>query len=608
MGSARLSQGKQWKHMVWKHGPWTALSACIGFAVATGSIAAVLVSSNKKIVAAWPSSSYPVAIPVALTLLVGIANMCLAIAIDQAYTVAWWSKALRGARIKNLYFDLDIQRSISALLRKGRTFDRFALAALIAVAVSVLDGPIIQKASSITTKAFSPVDTFVEVSISNASLPGNFSGFDGDGMQADLLTPTFARVYRDFLQKNPIELASQGCNYSSQCTLTVPGPGLDVNCTNNTIAYNFFDLAAASLNTNNITAMSVDIQFGQDQTVAAMSTIYLTTRHKPDAPCTGNLIQQRCVLRAATVKYPVTIDQGSAGLSRWLPSMNETLAITNFGSDDRGSLYVGTIAGGMQTMLSGIVFATQSLYDANAAIVVAVDTATPFLVAADGLAASTYLTSDISDYNNCTMTWDDPTTDIINTLRELMFRSAIAATTGNESATAFQLLPAMEIKTEAAYESRYEYFGIALACMLVQVLCIFLLLHGWHRLGRNVSLNAFEIGRAFQAPLLQVGSTNNSVQELLEGIGEKKIRYGEVLTCTTDGPLIPFLAEDGVLVEDILQRRISVQGKEKQPAKNNSSADEEGIVEAESGQPLLMGELAFGEPALVQNPRVGTLY
>ena len=70
--------------------------------------------------------------------------------------------------------------------------------------------------------------------------------------------------------------------------------------------------------------------------------------------------------------------------------------------------------------------------------------------------------------------------------------------------------------------------------MAAQVACIFLLLWGWHRLGRRVTLDFFEIGRAFGAPLLQGGSSNNRVPELLDAVGDRFVRYGELIVPVVD--------------------------------------------------------------------------
>jgi hypothetical protein len=127
------------------------------------------------------------------------------------------------------------------------------------------------------------------------------------------------------------------------------------------------------------------------------------------------------------------------------------------------------------------------------------------------------------------MTWSDPTSDYINTARELMLRSVITYASENPNKTSMKQMVAQQTTVTATYESAYKFLAAAVASMALEMLLIMFLLYGWHHLGRDVSLDAFEIARALGAPLLQGSSSNTEIGESLISIERTKLRYGEVL-------------------------------------------------------------------------------
>lgn len=105
------------------------------------------------------------------------------------------------------------------------------------------------------------------------------------------------------------------------------------------------------------------------------------------------------------------------------------------------SLWTGLNSGGTgyQTMLGGIGSVAKYLHEASASIIdytyseTQSDREVSRYWNTSGQSASNYITSDVSTYGDCTMTFEDATTDIVNTIRELMFRSAIAQSIADKS-------------------------------------------------------------------------------------------------------------------------------------------------------------------------------
>ncbi|KAJ4168316.1 hypothetical protein NW754_013650 [Fusarium falciforme] len=278
------------------------------------------------------------------------------------------------------------------------------------------------------------------------------------------------------------------------------------------------------------TAFNVSIRGEEDY-----STINTTAMYKSKATRTGDLIQRECVLRLATVGYPITVNDGVVSLKRWQLGQNDTIKLTPSPSLSGSTPLIGSIYrtgtfDNVRTMLGGFFYVLDSLYTSYAVLRQGGKTTVPLILNATGQAASNYLTSDISAYNNWTMTWEDPTADIVNTARELMLRSAIAYSDFNRTAVVRQELMVQRTEVLSAYKSDYMYLAITLACMVLQALIIAFLLFGWHRLGREVSLDAFEVARALGAPLLQGGSSNSDIHKALSPLRRHKLRYGEILS------------------------------------------------------------------------------
>ncbi|KAK7963585.1 hypothetical protein PG988_010559 [Apiospora saccharicola] len=104
----------------------------------------------------------------------------------------------------------------------------------------------------------------------------------------------------------------------------------------------------------------------------------------------------------------------------------------------------------------------------------------------------------------------------------------------NRSAVARRQLRVRQTRSANTYKSHYKYLVITVACMALQALIISYMLYGWHRLGRDVSLDPFEISRAMGAPVLQDGSSNSRIDIALSDLRREEFRYGEVLSKISD--------------------------------------------------------------------------
>ncbi|KAI2641529.1 hypothetical protein GGS26DRAFT_7056 [Hypomontagnella submonticulosa] len=526
------AQSLAWECNHWRRFPWRASGAFIVVLVLFAAMAVVLHTSNNQEVSSWPSTQRPVPVSVLLAILVNVANLCLAVALGQGYTVSWWQEALKGAELSRLQFDLSVQHSLAAIMQPSRSFSRFLLAALIALVVSIADGPIVQRASTTGLLTLGPTDTAVTIFVSPDALPANFSSWSGYEYDLSLLTPVFSGVSKAYASNENIMLPYSGCGENDSCNVTMTAPGFETFCNESSMPYNYSSLSATNLKNNNLTTFQVDFAFGDQFTAAKYSTVNFTVLFKPDPTCVGKFVRRWCSMRLGTVEYPIIISNGTAVLQPWRPSLDESDQLGRYNATLNGytnsDLFIYGTSGGTQSMLGGIVYVSESLYKSYASLGLLPKGG--FAVNATGQAATNYLTSDISTYGDCTMTWEDPSFNIINTARELMFQSAITNSMANSSYSTPQQLSATNTRVVTAYQTRFEYLGISIALMLLEVAVILYLLWGWHGLGRDASLDAFEIGKALGAPLLQEASSNAAVGDILAFSGRKRIRYGEIVS------------------------------------------------------------------------------
>ncbi|KAL6889080.1 hypothetical protein GGI43DRAFT_430798 [Trichoderma evansii] len=524
-----IDGGIPWLPGFWRRVPWRTVGALIGFFVTCGMMALVLILSEGKETDSWPTHNKYITVPVLLSLLVGVAVLFLTVANSEGLAISWWLKALKGTKLKELQYDLEVTTNLLVGIFRPSLFNLVTLSAIIALVVSVGTSAIMQRASTTISKSIGPYPTSIDAPALNTTLPANFSGWAGRGSQISLLMPTFASVYKQYSNRSNIVIPS-GCG-NSTCQLHITGPGFDVDCTDASVDYDFGQLAAAAPHPE-ITTFQTIIDFESKQDPNVLNHINMSVLYKPSPTCSGKLTKHHCVLREAAVDYAVTITNGTATLAPWDISQNTTVSVHSF--SDWMQLGWGSLgAGGFITSLGGIASALQSQYNSNATLILSVMTSNPFLVSAFGQAASTYSTSEFEDYGNCTMTWSDPREDIINSVREIMFRSALAVANTTGEPIQFKQTDAQMTRIGIVYATNWTFFGIAVGVMFLEALITLFLIWGWERLGREVSRDPFEIAKAMGAPLLNHGSSNTSAPQILDTLGSKRVRYGELVDVAT---------------------------------------------------------------------------
>jgi len=271
---------------------------------------------------------------------------------------------------------------------------------------------------------------------------------------------------------------------------------------------------------------------------------------------TGSMVHQRCMMRSATLEYPILLVNSTVYLTPG--SRAFTAKVQEVGNGDSYSPTPGQPLDPYvysYSTIGGIGLAAQNLFNASA-------TQTGGTIGSMGLLASQYI--DYGEGNNsffqtqdaCSLNWVDPTSDIIDALNEIMFRTSLLASNYSKYAllanrtqgTPYcfeampihipphdsgipepQILQMSQVAPVTVFQSNYYYFGGAFAVMALSFLLIIPSLHGLTEFGRNSSLSPLEIAKAFDAPMLRGPGSNFDSKRLTKIYGSKQAQYGEVV-------------------------------------------------------------------------------
>ena len=497
-----------WRPGFLRRAPWLGISALLGTLACTAACPIVLIASNGKPIDSWPSPSRPVQPAVLLSILSAAANALLLVAVREGYTIAWWVKLLRGGNLSDCHRHWAHGSSIWQATVSGRHFGRIAAACLIVAAVAVVDGPLLQRSSTVGLMVSARPAQELTVQVFDGELPSMFSGIYMTRAPAvNALTREFTQIFRSYSGRSEIRLNYTGC--AGSCRTAVVGHGWDIGCTYSSTVVNITEVPGVTYNVG-----LADVSFGA---TTQPGLIRVTTMYKAIPGRIGPLNTTRCDLRSAIVSYPVEIANGTVVLPRRDSAVNDSVRLL-FPKTETAGL------GNMPSRLGGISLAAQTLHKSNVSLYFT----GIYAIESSGPMAFTYLSpqpnpdgrTTLGTYN---MTWIDPMPDILKSIREMTFRSVISV---SNSTTRQPNLSGSETVTTAVYVPNYAYLAGAVAAMGLCTLGIAPLFDGWWHLGRAVSMSPLEIARAFQAPITAGSASNVRVSGLLDQIGDRAVLYG----------------------------------------------------------------------------------
>lgn len=531
---AREDKGFQWRPGVWTHIPVPGILAVVGALICIAGTVAVLVRSDGMLVTHWTLSP-----TVYIALMTTGTNMLLRFAFHEGNKIAWWYKAIQGGTLRDLHSRWESGDGFWGALGSGRRFNLVSLASLAATLI-VIDQPLIQRASTIVSADFtkpSNITAFIAPEI-----PYGYTGAQyGRGSSQQVMTQPMIAAFNDYNSQAPITPGFTGC--TDTCTGFVDAGGLAAECTTVTgpIAY----LQSPRVNASNgildsaflaQSPFSVNFTLRPQQSMNAsyiqMDVAYTTNAHTGN--CGGTLVYRSCKLRSATLSYPITLHN----LTLELGNITQDARIKAFQPAGNSS---GSIDGGGdygRWTLGGLYLAATSLFQANATyqFIGALGT---LLTLPDTL-SNQFLETPVGNDTLyglgipqvCFSNWTDPTSHILSALNQIAFRVSINGASFPYRNTTAPIPPRFitmqEVRTVNVFKSVYKYLAASTALTIVCVVLVLPTFIGWWELGRSVSLNPLELAKAFDAPLMNGPGSNAPLHELVNTMGMRTVRYGEI--------------------------------------------------------------------------------
>lgn len=494
--------------------------------------------SDKQTVESWKIQP-----SVLLNFLSTLSNVALGTAFSAGVAITWWTSARDGATLAQLHYiwDTGTGSSFRSAFRAGGNARKVAFTAFVITVIKMSTGTLLQKA---THQAIEDVVTpeTIQLNISQI-IPAGWTGVIANATEGNLNVSSVAlATAQAWWRKDMINtLDAPGYYCDGTCEGNVPGAGMSYNCSSTTQPLDLYTGAGTTI-------FAINTTIEQDSTGAPF--LLLTTLHSSavDDNCTATLTIDSCQIQAGVVQYPVVIQNSTVTLDT-AKLRNITLLSTYAYPGDLPSATPGTPSGTLQTLndFYGYYFGTHT------------EVYSPHQYTGNSMLADMFYNANPSSYDNltystCHLSWSSPTSYVLGSLQDFLFRAALRSASNGTDIQAFQV---QRTKPTLVFHSEYEYLAAASFIALLGPFFTFFRLRGWSSLGRTVSLCPLETAGAFLATLIiTLAGRCLTADEILEVVGRKVVRY-------VDGEMV--VVEQSRDTEEgqtqIVKINVEVQGK-----------------------------------------------
>ncbi|KAK4893441.1 hypothetical protein LTR27_008123 [Elasticomyces elasticus] len=534
---------------------WRPIVGLLALCIAIGCIfftLAILIASNDAPVTTWVVQP-----TVYLAIAAAIANSALSFAYAQAAPIAWWYRLSRpgGATIRAMERQWQASQSLTRAAGQSQRMT-LVIAASMLVALMIIDGPLLQRASSVIVATQTQAVT-LQV-ILPLEVPTGFSGYD---QYSNLVQSTIAvNVGQDWVAKSPISLTvSPGCK--GTCTGTILGPGLtktecitrvypitdtafhDPNATWGSQSEEFYMYDPYNF-TNPVFYVSTDthniLPNMSDATLQSLSeATWLAVGFMELINGTGNYTETECWWIPAILEYNISIDSNHhATIDHTSGSTGKLVALANNTqaprADEPNTRYESTLA--FITLILG------AYYQSSATAAFATNGSfwypETYLENAEAMSHTNFL----NNTNPFDIAFFDPTEDIINNFNEMMFRAAVSTADWpnitrliDAGLSVNQTSSLTQTVTHNVFRSDFRWYAAASVLELIVILFVLPLFWGYWTLDSHLDLSPFSTALALDAPLLEDADQSRGVPGVLEKLGDVRIRYGDVIDEKTIG-------------------------------------------------------------------------
>ncbi|ERF74873.1 hypothetical protein EPUS_03257 [Endocarpon pusillum Z07020] len=368
---------------------------------------------------------------------------------------------------------------------------------------------------------------------------------------------SFSQLYTAFGRGAPIPFSYTGCGDS--CTTTLQGFGFSVNCSTVPVSN---DDARAGFRSENVTTIGSavpvfnvssslygeiecdlgDSCFAKNKAAAELGRIEIANLFKAAPDCESDVSVTSCSLQQAIVEYDVVLQDGIVSLqhAHW---QNDTVLYNTPPWDEPESLNYYGITPWWSSSMNWVNFFMLQFneeLDRYGDGELGPASMNPIF-----RLAQQFINDDaVNSLNsiNCNTTFDDPSQYVVDRIREIAFRTSVAAATvtnntilfGNDSLITSglplirnwtQTVSYTGRSTQTVYSVSTAYLISAVVVSLLGVVAIAPLYWGWWELGRDVSFNPLEVAKAFHAEILIDADWNMSKEGLVKMVGEREVSY-----------------------------------------------------------------------------------
>ncbi|KAK5720392.1 hypothetical protein LTR17_015029 [Elasticomyces elasticus] len=272
----------------------------------------------------------------------------------------------------------------------------------------------------------------------------------------------------------------------------------------------------------------------------AQLTIGLFGFNSPDAgPANGSYVNTVCDYIPAILEYGLVITGNQAMIesSKTVEPTNNTLAYSNRLPREQ---IQPTTMGALTAYMGLFVTANASLYiHSNSLAEEEQWTIDPSGMSGNSATVGKYLDYTKTAYG---MFFVDPTSDIVSSLNELLFRGGVAATGWanvtdlmDEGLSVDQVIHGNQTTTQNVYRSDLRWFAGAAMLEVMAVMFVLPLFFGWWTLGNAPLLSPMELGLAFDAPCLKEVNSATGSSGVVQKVGDVRLKYGAIYTMNGPG-------------------------------------------------------------------------
>jgi len=484
------------------------------------SVTIVITSNND------PVQTWAVRPNVLLSVMSSIFSASLEILLGIGIAVSWWRALAQGTTLKRLHYAWHGSNPLFCIpaFLAGSDARKVAVAGLIIACTKFVEGPLLQRSTGVKTQDVSR-DIDIKMAVAQTipdGLLGDQNHINTHGLgieQMWFLNGTITADERD----------GYFCPGNGTCSGRVPAAGINYGCGNETQEIDLLDSGSIDQ-----TVFEITTNMRHDYEVPML---FLTMRYisAVSSSCRATVTTETCNIVPATVMFPVVIKEKIIEVD-YRELLGPRVIVSNYTSaGDKQTADNTTGAGPLRSLFNGLgpIFQSHAILSGPRTYNSDLETPNNNLVWADIFYNPQY--RDISPQTplECSIAWVSPSSFILASISEVLFRAAYLFPGPNGTADANvepQIFTATFNGTEIWYDSDLRTLGAAILIMLLGVFSVILLLWGWWDLDHHVTLSPLETGKAFGAPILLSAGPEKEALGIVARIGHERVAHdGEEL-------------------------------------------------------------------------------